>query len=929
MVEPLRITAPTGPRYPRPVRRILGRPSSSPESGAGTSMRAVIRNSIVTDRSEKDFSEGGSYAPSRSPRVRDGSHATAAACSGMEKEKVHACGKTQLPAEMWGNVAITLHPNQFMRLLVCRRNMVQKTERLRLWHFFCHFKGFARAWDSGSHPVSLPMCSAEVNWQLAYQQNAAAEVSETDNMSTWIRIGPEEVRLVIPEADTDRKEIFPDKVRECNFFPLCVLRRKLSRMLLFTHSAAVPFRLRELIAGRAGFLMLSTRCFADESPASAVVEWPLGLTTGGDPIWQYPPHGKAPEEPLSFSEVLPGKLGPLALGRRNGWLVELRCVAPQEANAAGTHVASSSSRWVHVAEDKPAADVTLRDLCQAVHAELVALGSQASHVWLACLEQPIRPTEEVELGFRLLRDLRWTQSECLTIHEVWVRTSPTDRWIDPEELSGTEPGQLSQGGPKPKLLALLQRDALRRPAKLCAHRAAQWSSASAEAAAALACVPSMVARGSSLRRGQAHTGMSAEECGIDGGQASASSSLSCKPRWKTTDQYGCDQVLHSRRLLYTTSGVRQFEFHPVREEIMLVGKKDGSAAIINYNKDCQTHSMFLDNYPILGLSWLNTQPQWAVVAASQSGSMRFLQYDEGRGGTMNNVELEPFVHLSSLSMNCTDDFFMTSGFCIDVGLYDVFTGKRMKTFRNLHQNFINILRFAHRTPHMFATASFDHTCKVWDLRDPNIHADKPAMCCSTDTMNVMCCFHPNDMQLLVSGVDEALKQFDLRMHSQGSKFPVPALNSNVNYRRSLYLAGGNVVATVATNESSLQFYGTEAPHRWMGTIDFRNVLLRPPQNQRRPAPRLAPRGGSLSAILAARRSSLNRAVPPAEQQEQVAAEDDGPRVEYLQSLRCHPSDPCLLGALVAASEPSPESYIAAIRLGEEDNTSESHPLCGG
>ncbi|CAE7158322.1 unnamed protein product, partial [Symbiodinium pilosum] len=83
----------------------------------------------------------------------------------------------------------------------------------------------------------------------------------------------------------------------------------------------------------------------------------------------------------------------------------------------------------------------------------------------------------------------------------------------------------------------------------------------------------------------------------------------------------------------------------------------------------------------------------------------------------------------------TDDYFMTSGFCIDVGLYDVVTGRRIKTFRNLHQNFINILRFSHRTPQLFATASFDHTCKVWDLRDPNLNADKPVACCSTDTLN--------------------------------------------------------------------------------------------------------------------------------------------------------------------------------------------------
>lgn len=88
----------------------------------------------------------------------------------------------------------------------------------------------------------------------------------------------------------------------------------------------------------------------------------------------------------------------------------------------------------------------------------------------------------------------------------------------------------------------------------------------------------------------------------------------------------------------------------------------------------------------------------------------------------------------------------------------------------MHRNFINILRFSHRSPHLFATASFDHSCKacsfdlerlveaeVWDLRQPMqlsrpAHAPATATsdCCSrsevklftTDTLNVMCTFSP-------------------------------------------------------------------------------------------------------------------------------------------------------------------------------------------
>lgn len=62
----------------------------------------------------------------------------------------------------------------------------------------------------------------------------------------------------------------------------------------------------------------------------------------------------------------------------------------------------------------------------------------------------------------------------------------------------------------------------------------------------------------------------------------------------------------------------------------------------------------VDQFPILGLSWFHTLPQWAVVGGSQAGGIHFLHYDEGRPGVMDSVELEPFQHLSSLSMNCRE-----------------------------------------------------------------------------------------------------------------------------------------------------------------------------------------------------------------------------------------------------------------------------------
>merc|ERR1740117_208611 len=103
----------------------------------------------------------------------------------------------------------------------------------------------------------------------------------------------------------------------------------------------------------------------------------------------------------------------------------------------------------------------------------------------------------------------------------------------------------------------------------------------------------------------------------------------------------------------------------------------------------------------------------------------------------------------------------------------------------------------------------------------------------------MCCFSPDDRHVLCSGVDTALQQFSLDWRMDGSRqilpprpdgnvgshFPLPALNSDTNYRRSLYLADGSLIATAATNESMLRLYTAAAPHRHRGRIDFRHVLL--------------------------------------------------------------------------------------------------------
>jgi len=773
---------------------------------------------------------------------------------------------SSLAPELWGRASLHLRPRGFMRLLICSRNIVQQHERDRLWHFFCHFEGFARAVDEGDPWLNTVAKRPCLKWQRVFEQNADAEAKPGKFLFTWVRLGSEEVRIAVSQeeavADMPEHQELPRRLAEQNLFSPTLLHAKLQSLL--SDEEAVP-RLRDLTVGRPGPALCVVGFYQGASSTKVLAEWPSVHALPWRPARAL----------LSVAtELRPGSLSPFGVSRPDGWLVEL---LPQQGNV--------NSAWLQVAGMKLAADVTVRDLCKAVSAQLPGLGFLAKHVWLASAQDPQRPADNVELGLALLRDLRWTQSERLLLREVRLPgTSAWPRWADSEENELLRPQEAQP-------LVLLERCS-QRPVPTPADRPFQLSAALAEELA----LSGPLSRSSTYCR----------------------SSPSSSGRRRKLEEPG--EVAHSRRLLLTSRGARQFEFHPLRPGTMLVGRKDGTAGIINYDSDVMSHSCVVDQFPILGLSWFHTLPQWAVVGGSQSGVIRFLRYDEGLPGKLHSVELEPFQQLSSLSVNCTDDYFMTSGFCIDVGLYDVVTGRRIKTFRNLHQNFINILRFSHRTPQLFATASFDHTCKVWDLRDPSLNAQKPVACCNTDTLNVMCCFSPDDSRLLVSGVDEALRQFDLRERGPGSKFPVPALGSSINYRRSLYAAGGEVVATVATNESLLRLYDAAAPHKSLGVIDFRNMLLK--QNHRQAHgtgqagcffPWTSSRSSRWSALSLVGGSSC---------EEPREGLDQAPRVEYLQSLRCHPGEPSILGALAAASEPSPEAYVAAIHLEEKPGASD-------
>ena len=79
---------------------------------------------------------------------------------------------------------------------------------------------------------------------------------------------------------------------------------------------------------------------------------------------------------------------------------------------------------------------------------------------------------------------------------------------------------------------------------------------------------------------------------------------------------------------------------------------------------------------------------------------------------------ESFDELTSVHVNGDDSRVLASGYSKDVRVYDMATASLVRTFADIHSEHINISRFTHHSPTIFATSSFDKTVKVWDTRLP-------------------------------------------------------------------------------------------------------------------------------------------------------------------------------------------------------------------
>eukprot|EP00871_Galdieria_phlegrea_P000930 jgi/Galph1/1838/GphlegSOOS_G511.1 len=243
---------------------------------------------------------------------------------------------------------------------------------------------------------------------------------------------------------------------------------------------------------------------------------------------------------------------------------------------------------------------------------------------------------------------------------------------------------------------------------------------------------------------------------------------------------------------------RQFEYHPTLSELMAIGTLDGE----NSRSPKET---------VLALCWLSKYPDKLLIGTDH-GTIQLLDIskrscqpeDDWNVRTFESFELQ-----TSLHANSTNQFFLTSGYSTEIGVYDIRTAVKVQTLRGCHSEHINVLRFANISPYLFATSSFDRSIKLFDIREPPIYGrQRPIFVRYSHMGSVMVCFSPDDQYLLSSAVDNEVYQYILPDGRLDKQFPIPPTRSPYNYTRSYYLNGKDYMITGSCEEKVVRVYNT-------------------------------------------------------------------------------------------------------------------------
>eukprot|EP00188_Purpureofilum_apyrenoidigerum_P003086 Plantae.Rhodophyta-Purpureofilum_apyrenoidigerum.ctg3136.p1 GENE.Plantae.Rhodophyta-Purpureofilum_apyrenoidigerum.ctg3136~~Plantae.Rhodophyta-Purpureofilum_apyrenoidigerum.ctg3136.p1 ORF type:complete len:777 (+),score=111.28 Plantae.Rhodophyta-Purpureofilum_apyrenoidigerum.ctg3136:138-2468(+) len=275
---------------------------------------------------------------------------------------------------------------------------------------------------------------------------------------------------------------------------------------------------------------------------------------------------------------------------------------------------------------------------------------------------------------------------------------------------------------------------------------------------------------------------------------------------------------------------RQFEYNPMFRELMVYGTVNGDICLLDHEQgrivgttellpDMRSRVNSLTGQPtesrtvrsnaILGLCWTNKDGK-RLLAGADNGTIRLFDaaaVKENRAPVVHTFDR--FDELTSLNINCEDQTFLVSGYSEHIAVYDLPTGKQQMLLRNCHSNHINVLKFSHYSPSVFATSSFDHDMKLWDLREPTFGGVKrPIYSRRSNKANVMVCFSPDDRYLLTSAVDNEVWQYHTYSGEVVRTYDIRPTYSSYNFTRSYFMNGGDYFVTGSCCENVVRIFNS-------------------------------------------------------------------------------------------------------------------------
>lgn len=215
---------------------------------------------------------------------------------------------------------------------------------------------------------------------------------------------------------------------------------------------------------------------------------------------------------------------------------------------------------------------------------------------------------------------------------------------------------------------------------------------------------------------------------------------------------------------------------------------------------------------VFGISWLNTACD-VFISGKYGGDIHVYNVDWMRTGRQGGCmyACEAFDRLTSISVSADDTRFAVSGESCNVGIFDLLSGKRLETMHNCHTSVINVIKFAHHNPFVLLTSSFDGCVRKWDLRErrPN-GSRRPVFTTHSRTDNMMACFSPDDQYLLVSAIDNDVRQYSACDGRLILDFDIAPTGNRYNYTRSYYMNNRDYIISGSCMESIVRVYNASS-----------------------------------------------------------------------------------------------------------------------